>query len=101
MTATAPPLWGANEADLSTKQQTTQTDARFPCAHGHPGRPSGTQTPARQRPQAAYGQHPSEAALTSARRDERLPKAQRIRTRAEFLRLQRVGRRKTGARFVV
>jgi ribonuclease P protein component len=102
MTATAPPLRGTNEADVSTKQPTTQTDTRLPRSHGHPGRPEDTETPARQGSQAAHGQHPAEAAgLTPVRRDERLPKRQRIRKRAEFLRLQRVGRRKSGARFVV
>jgi ribonuclease P protein component len=103
MTATAPPLRGTNEADVSTKQPTTQTDTRLPRSHGHPGRPAGAETPARQGSQAAHGQHPAEAAvvLTPARRDEQLPKRQRIRKRAEFLRLQRVGRRKSGPRFVV
>ena len=101
MRATTPPLRGTNEADVSTKQPTTQTDTRLPRSHGHPGRAAGAETPARQGPQAADGQHSTETALTSGRRDERLPKAHRIRKRAEFLRIQRVGRRKSGARFVV
>jgi ribonuclease P protein component len=102
MTATAPPLRGTNEADVSTKQPTTQTDTRLPGSYGHSNRPEGAEAPARQGPQAADGQHSTEAAvLTPARRDERLQRAQRIRKRSEFLRLQRVGRRKSGARFVV
>lgn len=101
MAAITPPLRGTNEADVSTKQPKTQTDTRVPRAHGHPGWAASAEAPARQGPQAADGQHSSEAALTPGRRDERLPKAHRIRKRAEFLRLQRVGRRKSGARFVV
>ena len=102
MTATAPPLRGTNEADVSTKQPTTQTDTRLPGSHGHPDRAASAEAPARQGPQAADGQHSTEAAvLSQGRRDERLPKAHRIRERAEFLRLQRVGRRRSGARFVV
>jgi ribonuclease P protein component len=101
MTATAPPLRGTNEADVSTKQPTTQTDTRLPGSDGHTHRPESAQAPTRQGPQAADGQHSTEAALTSARRDQRLQRTQRIRKRREFLRLQRVGRRRSGARFVV
>jgi len=101
MAAITPPLRGTNEADVSTKQPTTQTDTWVPRPHGHPGRAAGTETPAGQGSQAVDGQHSTEAALTPVRRDERLPRAHRIRTRAEFLRLQRVGRRRSGARFVV
>lgn len=102
MTATTPPLRGTNEADLSTKQPKTQTNTRLPGTHGHAGRTASTEAPARQGPQAADGQHSAEATpLTPVRRDERLPRVHRIRKRTEFLRLQRVGRRKSGARFVV
>jgi ribonuclease P protein component len=101
MTAITPPLRGNNEADVSTKQPKTQTDTRIPRAHGHSGRAPGAQAPSGQGSQAADGQHSTEATLTPGGRDERLSKAHRIRKRAEFLRLQRVGRRKSGARFVV
>ncbi len=101
MAAITPPLRGTNEADVSTKQPTTQTDTRLPRSHGHPGGAAGAEASARQGPQAADGQHSTETALTPERRDERLPKAHRIRKRAEFLRIQRVGRRRSGAHFVV
>jgi len=102
MRATTPPLRGTNEADVSTKQPTTQADTRLPRPHGHPGGAAGTEAPARQGPQAADGQHSTEAAtLTSGRRQAGLPRTHRIRKRSEFLRLQRIGRRKSGARFVV
>jgi len=101
MTAITPPLRGTNEADVSTKQPTTQTDTRLPGSHGQPFGTAGAETPAGQGPQAADRQHSTEAALTSGHRDERLPKTHRIRKRAEFLHIQRVGRRKSGARFVV
>jgi ribonuclease P protein component len=100
MTAITPPLRGTNEADVSTKQPTAQTNPRLPGPHGHADRAAGAEAPPRQGPQAADGQHPTETTLKPDH-DERLPKAYRIRTRAEFLRLQRVGRRRSGTRFVV
>jgi ribonuclease P protein component len=100
MTATTPPLRGTNEADVSTKQSTTQTNARVQGSHGHADRAAGAEAPACQGPQAADGQHSTETTLKPGH-DERLPKAHRIRKRAEFLRLQRVGRRRSGTRFVV
>jgi len=98
-----PPQRGTNEANVSTKQQATQADSRFPCAHEQPRRSPGIEAPTRKGPQAPHGQHSSQAtALTpGAAPDQRLPRTRRIRKRAEFLALQRVGRRYAGARFVV
>lgn len=102
MKRTAPPLRGSNETNVSTKQSTTQAHPRLPGAHGHGGRPPGAQAPPRQGPQTPDGHYPAEAAaLSGARRDQRLPRTRRIRKRTEFLRLQRVGERCSGARFVV
>ncbi len=96
------PLRGTDEANLSTKQPTPQTDTRFSCAHGQPGRPPGAETAPRQRAQAAHGQHSAQTTrLTPARADLRLPKSRRIRKRSEFVRLQRGGGRRAGACFVV
>jgi ribonuclease P protein component len=102
------PLRGTNEANVSTEQPTTETHARLPRSHGHPRRPSGAETPARQRAQAPDRQHSGEATrLTRASKSDTLvgaqkfPKTKRIRKRGEFLKLQRVGRRRAGTRFVV
>lgn len=98
----SPPLRGINEANLSAKQQTSQTNTRVSCAHEHPGRSSGDQTPARKGAKASDDQHSTQAApLTPRAGTYAFPKAKRIRKRAEFLKLQQVGRRRAGARFVV
>jgi ribonuclease P protein component len=104
--AHARPLRESNEKNLSTEQPTTETHARLSQPHGHAGRASGAQTPARQGSQAADGQHSTEATgLTRAPEhsaaDQRLPRTRRIRKRSEFLELQRVGRRWAGSLFVV
>ncbi len=102
MSPTAPRLRGNDEADVSTEQQTTEKDARISRPHGHAGRSPGDQAPPRQGPQAADRHHSGQAAgLTGERRSARLPKAHRLRRRHEFLRLQRVGRRRSGRHFVV
>jgi ribonuclease P protein component len=98
----ATPLRGTNETDVPTEQQATQTDTRLSGAHGQRRRASGIEAPARQGAQAADRQHPAEAAiLTPAPPSRRLPKSTRIRKRGEFVRLQRAGRGRSGARFVV
>ena len=94
-----------NEAHLSTEQSAAQTDARFPRAHGEPGRAQGPETPARQGSQAADRQHPAEAGPlirpAGGAGSQRFPRAHRIRKRPEFLSLQRDGRRRTVPHFVV
>jgi len=102
MSPTAPRLRGNDEADVSTEQQTTEEDARISRPHGNAGGAPGAQATPRQGPQTADGQHSGKAAgLSGERRSERLPRAHRIRRRQEFLRLQRVGRRRSGPHFVV
>ena len=96
------PLKGTNETDLSTEQQTTQADARLSRAHEQSRRAPGTQTSARQGPKAPDRQHSAEAAtLTPSLPDQGLPRLIRLRKRADFLRLERTGRRRAGTRFVV
>ena len=96
------PLKGTNETNVSTKQQTTQTDSRLSRPHEQPGRPTGTQTPARQGAQTPHRQHSTEATtLTSAAGGQGLPRSVRIRKRTEFVRLERAARRRPGVRFVV
>jgi len=102
MTPTAPPLRGTNEADVSTKQPPTQTDTRLPGTHGHAHRTAGAQAPSRQGAQAPDGQRSTQTtALSAPAAEHRLPKANRLRRREEFLALQRNGRRRPGRRFVV
>jgi len=102
MTRTAPPLRETNETHVSTKQQATQTNARLPGTDEHGGWPPGVEAAASQRTQTADRQHTAETApLSVPPVDQRLPRTRRIRKRAEYLRLQRVGRRRAGEHFVV
>jgi ribonuclease P protein component len=100
---TAPSQRGTDEANLSAEQPTTQKNARVPRSHEQPRGTAGTETPARQGTQATHGEHPSQATglVHPGCADQRLPRARRIRKRAEFLALQRIGRRRAGARLVV
>ena len=96
------PLRGIDETNVSTEQPTTETYARLPRPHGHTRRPPGAETPACQGPETPDRQHSSETTrLTRPVGGQKFPKAKRIRKRGEFLTLQRVGRRRTGTRFVV
>lgn len=93
---------GCNETNVSTEQSTQKAHTRVPGAHGNRGRTQGSEASSRQGAQAADGQHPTQAAaLGPERRDERFPKANRIRWRGEFVYLQRIGRRRSGNLFVV
>jgi ribonuclease P protein component len=100
--AQAPPLRGIDETNVSTEQPTTQAHARLPRPHEQPRRSSGVEAATRQRPQAADSQHSTEATLLRrTRAGQRLPRTKRIRRRGEFLKLERVGRRRVGTYFVV
>jgi len=95
-------LRGTDETNVSTEQQTTETYARLSRSHGHSRGPSGVETPARQGAETPHRQHPSEAArLRRPLGGQTFPKAKRIRKRGEYLKLQQVGRRRAGMRFVV
>ncbi len=111
MTTTAPPRRtplghaspprGIDETDISTEQQTTETHTRLSGSHEHRGRPAGAEAAARQGPHTPDGQRSSETTTLTCPGRQRLPKPRRIRKRAEFLRAERVGKRRTGTRFVV
>lgn len=95
-------LRGTDETNVSTKQPTAETYARLSRSHGHTRGSSSAEASARQGAQAPHRQHPSEATrLTRPLGGHTFPKAKRIRTRGEFLKLQQVGRRRAGTRFVV
>lgn len=93
----------SNETNVPTQQSTTDAHARLPRAHGNSGRTPGNQAPPRQGAQAPHRFDSGQASpqLGSAGRDQRFSKASRIRRRGDFLRIQRVGRRRAGLRFVV
>ena len=95
-----------NETNISAKQQAKKEDARISRPHEQPrGTPSSETAPS-ERPQAAHGQHPAEAAAVISGRapqthSQRFPRAFRLRRRREFLAVQRNGRRQTVPHFVV
>jgi ribonuclease P protein component len=98
----APPLRGTDETNLPTEQQTTETYARLSRPYGYPRRSSGAEASPRQGAQASHRQHSSEATrLTRPIGEQTFPKLKRIRKRGEYLKLQQVGRRRAGKRFVV
>lgn len=100
--APARPLRGTDEANVSTEQPTTQAHARVSRPHEQRQRSSGVEAPARQGTQAANGQHSTETTLLRRpSANQGLPKAKRIRRRVEFLKVERVGRRRAGTCFVV
>lgn len=106
MTLWPPGTRGTHEADLSTKQQTTETNPRIPAADEHGGRPQGNQTTPKQGTETADRHDSAEAAVltqpASARPgSQRFPRRYRLRKRPEFLALQRDGRRRVTAHFVV
>lgn len=93
---------GTNEANVSTEQSKTQADTRLPSTHGYRGGSPGLEAAARQGTQTANRQHSPEATLlTTHAADRRLPKSRRVRKRVEYVKLQQVGRRRAGVRFVV
>ncbi len=101
MDSTAP-LRGTNEANVPTKQPETQENSRLSGTDEQPGRSPGPEAQACQGAQAVDRQHSTEtAALKPSPRGQRLPRAARIRKRADFVRLQRISRRGAGMRFVV
>ena len=96
-----PPEKVTNEAHLSTEQSAPQANARLPDAHGESRRAQGAQAPPRQGTQAADREHPAETGALTVAPSQRFPRAHRVRKRPEFLGLQRDGRRRTVAHFVV
>jgi len=101
MKRTAPPSRGIDETNVSTEQQTTQTNARVSGSHGDSGRPTNSKAAARQGTQAPDGDHTAQATRVRRAPSRRFPRSARVRKRSEFLRIQRSGRRRAGACFVV
>lgn len=101
-----PPTGEFDETHLSTEQQAPQAHARLSGSHGQPGRARGTEAPAREGPQTV-GRSDSRqatrlsAAATAAKGSQRFLRSYRLRKRAEFLALQREGRRRTAPHFIV
>ena len=100
MTDTASRSREINEANIPAEQSASKTDARLSCSHEHGSGSSGSETPTRQGPQTSHGDHSCEAAVLT-KPDRSLPRSRRIRKRAEFLQLQRSGRRRGCPSFVV
>jgi len=105
--ASAPPARGVNEANISTKQQAKEEDARIPHPHEQSRRTPGPEETTRQRAQATDSRHSGEATQVAGgetaprRRSQRFPRTLRLRKRSEFLAVQRRGKRQTVPHFVV
>jgi len=98
-------LAATNEKNLSTPQSTTQTHPWLSRPDGDARGPQRAQTPPRQGPETARDLDTAEATWLNdvARPGSRLGfgAADRLRTRAEFLRVQRMGARFQSDHFVV
>lgn len=89
-----------NEANVPAQQSASETDARLPRSHEHGRGSSSVEASAGQGPQAAHRDGSAETAVL-IRADRKLPRSRRIRKRAEYLQLQRSGRRRVCRSFVV
>jgi len=89
-----------NEANVPAEQPAAETHTRLSGSHEHGSGASGVETSACKGPQTAYSCGSAEAAILTDS-DRRLPRARRIRKRAEYLRLQRSGQRRVCRSFVV
>jgi ribonuclease P protein component len=89
-------LGGRGEADVPTEPSPARQDARIPRAHVDERRPEGVEAAARQRATPADGLNGVSGATPA-----RLPRAERLRSRAEFERLFRRGARVEGPAFVL
>ena len=100
-----PELAATDEKNLSTPQSSTQTHPRLSSPDGDARRPQRAQTTPRQGPETAGNLDTAEATWLSGvgRPGSRLGfgAADRLRTRAEFLRVQRIGARFQSDHFVV
>jgi ribonuclease P protein component len=95
-------LAATDEKDLSTKQSTTQTDARLPGADGIARRTEHPEATPRKGPQTARDLNSAEAARLAGRAAPFGFKASdRLRRRWDFLRIQRTGARFQTTHFVV
>lgn len=76
------------EKDISAKQRLEEKDTRVPCKDEHQGRPSGSQEKACQGKKAPDG-------LIDLK-SHQFPRAVRIRSRSDYLRIQNTGRKERG-----
>jgi ribonuclease P protein component len=93
----------ANEKNLPTKQYSPQTHARISVTHEHSGRSRSDQKTPGQGPQTSMRPDTTKTGTALGKRPApyTLPKAARILVRREFLALQRKGKRRHTAHFVV
>ena len=91
-------LGGPREADVSTEPSPARQDARIPRADVDERRPEGAEAAARQR---ATPTHRLTRVSAAAPARAGLPRAERLRSRAEFDRLFRRGARVEGPAFVL
>jgi ribonuclease P protein component len=89
-----------NEANVPAEQPASETHTRLSYSHEHGSGSSSVETSAREGSQTAHGSCSTEAAVL-IRPDRKLPRSRRIRKRAEYLHLQRTGRRRACRAFVV
>ena len=81
------------EKNLSAKQHLQEEDARFQASHEDEKRKADPEKKARQGKKAVNG-------LTSRNRKLIFPRSARVRSRADFIRIQRSGR-KSGGRYLI
>jgi ribonuclease P protein component len=106
MRSLTPPRRGSDETNVSTQQQETQTNARFPRSHGDARGAQHPETPTREGAKAPRRDHSIQAAALRAAQGrslggQRFPRLYRLRKRPEFLSLQREGRRRSAPHFTV
>jgi ribonuclease P protein component len=90
-----------DEKNLPTEQSATQKDARLSGAHGHTLGTQRAQAPARQGPPSPDGGNPSQTARLTARPGAGFARRHRLRRRADFLTIQRQGRKRRTSHFLL
>lgn len=104
-----------DETYLPAQQNQEEASSRFPCAHGHQGRPAGAEASSGERPRPPHALSPSDGssghdgrdvrrratAQSSARSSARFPREARLTTGADFSRVFRRATRSADAYFTV
>jgi ribonuclease P protein component len=90
-----------HEENVSAEQSASEANTRVSRAHGDSRRTERVEAAAGQGAQEADGIDPSEAAGVTPSRPASFPKHARLRSRGEYLRVQRDGRRQHTEQFVV
>lgn len=102
MKPTAPSHRGNDETNLPTEQSAAKAHPRVSRPHGHARRTSRPEASAGEGAKAPLRVDSDQAAQPAPRlTDQRFPKANRLRRRGEFLRLQRVGKTRGRGNLVV